>query len=314
MAAGDTTTLSAPFRQTSLHILDAALNRLPAGAEGELCIGGLGLARGYLKDPRQTADVFVPDPYSTLPGARLYRTGDRARWLPNGDLKILGRKDQQIKLNGLRIEAGEIEAALAEINGIEDIAVVQDPNSISSDLVAVIVAPTIDERDTRLLIRQASRLLPKYMVPARFIFRNTLPLTSNGKTDRARISGEIPAPQPDRPEYEAPRPGIEEMLAQIWQDVLQIRKVSRHDSFLAMGGNSMRALQVVYRCKQAGLGLTLQHLSTLHTIAELAAALQVPAANPALPAERTNAFDLLSDEDRMRLSQGVAESTVGENA
>ncbi|WP_194535966.1 AMP-binding protein, partial [Streptomyces atratus] len=234
-----------------LHVLDPYGNPTPIGVVGELHIGGAGLARGYTGQPALTAQRFVPDHLTPAPGARLYRSGDLARWTADGELEYLGRADAQVKIRGYRIELGEIEAQLAQVAGLREAVVLphQEANG-RTDLVAYLVPepgtapPTTSElRDT------LAGHLPDYMIPRNFVHLDTLPLTPQGKLDRRSL----PAPTAERPEltveFIAPLPGTEELLAAIWADILGVDRIGRHDNFFDLGGDSIRSIQILGRAR-----------------------------------------------------------------
>jgi natural product biosynthesis luciferase-like monooxygenase protein/amino acid adenylation domain-containing protein/non-ribosomal peptide synthase protein (TIGR01720 family) len=257
---------------TRLYVLDHRLALVPQGVAGELCVGGVGVGRGYLNDAARTAAVFIPDPFSPTPGARLYRTGDLVRHLPDGALEFLGRIDNQVKVRGYRIELGEIEAALAQHPAVRQ-AVVTAREDTPGDkrLVAYIVAdgpnaPALDE--WRAFLKER---LPEYMTPSAFVLLDALPLTPNGKTDVKAL----PAPDLTRPDlqvaYVAPRTAAEEILAGIFCQVLNLEQVGVHDNFFELGGDSILSIQIVSRANQAGLRLTPMMLFQHQTIAELGA-------------------------------------------
>ncbi|HEX9936697.1 MAG TPA: non-ribosomal peptide synthetase, partial [Longimicrobium sp.] len=234
-----------PLGGRSAYVLDGRGEPAPLGAPGELCIGGV-LARGYLGRPAATAQAFVPDPFSATPGARMYRTGDRARWLAAGELEFLGRRDHQVKVRGFRIEPGEIEARLAEHPQVrESVVVALDEGAGGKRLVAYVVG----EAAADVLRAYLAERLPEYMVPSAFVRLEVLPLTPNGKLDRRAL----PAPEGDAcaaHEYAAPVGDIEEALAGIWGEVLGVERVGRHDDFFKLGGHSLLAVQVVSRVRQ----------------------------------------------------------------
>ncbi|KTT62533.1 peptide synthase, partial [Pseudomonas oryzihabitans] len=230
-----------PIANLQIHILDERLNPQPIGVAGELYIGGIGLARGYLGRPGLTAERFVPDPFT--PGGRLYRSGDLARWRDDGALDYLGRLDHQVKLRGLRLELGEIEAALRELAGVSEAAVLLRQSATGPQLVGYLVTPSLDEAALRqaLLAR-----LPDFMVPSHLLALDQLPLTPNGKLDRKAL----PEPEITQQTYRAPEPGIETELAALWAELLQVERVGRDDDFFALGGHSLLALQVVARLRR----------------------------------------------------------------
>ena len=238
--------IGAPISNTHIYIVDRSLNPMPVGAAGELCIGGDGLARGYLKRPDLTAEKFVPDPFSGVAGARLYRTGDLARYRSDGNIEFLGRLDDQVKIRGFRIEPGEIEAVLGDHPAVRQ-AVVQVREDTPGDkrLVAYVVPADPAFSDTESLRALVRERLPHSMRPAAFMVLDALPLTANGKIDHKAL----PAPdgQAYASVYEAPVGEIETTLAEIWAQVLQLDKVGRHDNFFELGGHSLLAVQVASR-------------------------------------------------------------------
>jgi hypothetical protein len=234
-----------PIANTQLHVLDAHLQPVPIGVVGQLYVGGFGLARGYLNAPDLTADRFIPDPFSNTPGGRLYRTGDLVRYLPDGNLDFLGRQDHQVKLRGYRIELGEIENVLASHRSTREVVVtIREDTPGDRRLVAYVVGPEAQASELREYAQQG---LPIYMVPSAFVLLDALPLTTNGKIDRA----ELPAPDGERPqwggEYIAPRTALEEVLEGVWAELLSVDRVGIHDNFFALGGHSLLATQLLAR-------------------------------------------------------------------
>jgi amino acid adenylation domain-containing protein len=261
-----------PVANTQLYILDTQRHPVPVEVPGELYIGGVGLARGYLNRPELTAERFIPHPFSDVPGARLYKTGDLARYRPDGSLEFLGRLDTQIKLRGYRIELGEIEAVLTQHPAIYQ-AVVLDREDVPGDkrLVAYYVLRHVSILDTYELRNFLQTKLPDYMVPTTFVVLDAFPLTPSGKVDRQAL----PAPDRVRPQlYEAfvaPHTPIEELLASIWMHVLGIETVGIHDNFFALGGHSLLAVQVMSRLRKAfQVDVPLRMLFDAPTVAGLA--------------------------------------------
>ncbi|MFG1954931.1 amino acid adenylation domain-containing protein [Micromonospora sp. NPDC048830] len=259
-----------PIPNTQVYILDSRLQPLPVGVAGELYIGGSGVTRGYLGRPDLTAEVFIADPFGKRPGGRLYKTGDRARFLPDGNIEFLGRIDHQVKIRGFRIELGEIESALAEHPQVQSAAVLVHEEANTKRLIAYVVAReplSLDAMQAFLGDR-----LPSYMVPSILVPLDQLPLDPNGKLDRRALAA-LPWEQyasGAKAEYVAPRTYVEEQLAQIWQAVLGAADpVSIHDNFFALGGDSILSLQVIFRAKQAGLHFNVKQLFQYQTIAEL---------------------------------------------
>jgi acyl-CoA synthetase (AMP-forming)/AMP-acid ligase II len=232
-----------PIANTSLYILDAHGEPVPIGVPGELFIGGDGVARGYLNRPELTAERFIDDPFSNKPDARMYKTGDLARWLPDGNVEYLGRNDFQVKVRGFRIELGEIEARLAAAEGVREAVVgVHEAGAGDKRLVAWFVAEEGAEPEAAALRHHLSATLPDYMLPAAFVRMDVFPLTPNGKLDRKAL----PAPDQDAlvsREYEAPVGDIETTIAAIWQELLRVERVGRHDNFFELGGHSLLAVQ-----------------------------------------------------------------------
>ncbi len=261
-----------PIPNVQVHILDDALEPTPIGVPGELCIGGVGVARGYLARPDLTAEKFIPDPFSQQPGARLYRTGDLGRFLADGRIEYLGRRDQQVKVRGHRVELGEIEAALIQHPEIKDVAVVAPREERSTRLVAYFL-PQGDVAPIGDVLREFVReRLPDYMIPSQFIPLDSFPLTPSGKVDRMRLAQmEVEAPA-GRQDYEPPRTELEQILARIWKDVLQLERVGRFDDFFELGGDSIMSIQVVGKARQIGLALAPRHFFQFPTLAAMAAA------------------------------------------
>jgi amino acid adenylation domain-containing protein len=290
-AADDAVTIvsiGTPIANMTAHVLDGSLLPVPAGVIGELYIGGIGVGRGYLGNPERTTTSFVPDPFSTVPGARLYRTRDFARRRADGNLDFLGRTDNTIKLRGLRIEPGDIETALVQHPSVKQAAVVASQHPSGENvLIAYVVAENDAPAESQQLRRFLSERLPAAMVPSIFTIIDALPLTANGKLDARRL----PAPRWDgsrEEELVSPRTPTEERIAAIWSDVLAIDRVGVTHDFFAIGGDSIRSIQIVARCQRAGIHLRTSDLFQHPTVAALAAladanaAATAPAAIPQL--------------------------------
>jgi amino acid adenylation domain-containing protein/non-ribosomal peptide synthase protein (TIGR01720 family) len=265
-------TIGRPWANVQTFILDASLRPVPIGVPGELYVAGVGLARGYHGRPGLTAEKFLPHPFSDTPGARIYRTGDRARYLADGQIEYLGRLDSQVKLRGFRIELGEIEAALLAHRDVrEAVAVVREDASTPCRLVAYLVPHPGQPIDTGALRNALKQRLPDYMVPAVLVMLDALPLTPNGKIDRKAL----PAPDGARPAlagtFAAPRNETEQRLAEIWSHLLGIDQVGIHDNFFELGGDSIISIQAISRARQVGVHLTPKQLFQHQTIAALAA-------------------------------------------
>ncbi|VAW42567.1 Polyketide synthase modules and related proteins, partial [hydrothermal vent metagenome] len=255
-----TVPLGRPFGNVRAYILDAQMRLLPIGVPGELYLGGPGVSRGYLNRPARTAQSFVPDPWGEEAGARLYRTGDRVRYLPDGNIEFLGRLDHQVKIRGYRVELGEIEALIIENAAVQDVAVsLREDSPGDKRLVAYIVPNADDTKEMNFApLRDALReRLPDYMVPTAFVSLEKIPLNPNGKVDR----NVLPVPEYGRlgsaAEFVAPRNPSEVNIATIWAEILEIEQVSIDDNFFDLGGESFKAIRVV---RQIGEGVSVMDL------------------------------------------------------
>jgi amino acid adenylation domain-containing protein len=267
-----------PIANARIYLLDAHQQPVPLGVAGELCIGGAGVARGYLNQPELTAQRFVEDPFH---GGRMYRSGDLARYRANGEIEFLGRRDQQVKIRGFRIEPGEIEARLAGQPGVREAVVLAREDSPGDKrLVAYVVGEPGTPPDVQELRQALAQVLPEYMVPAAYVVLEALPLTPNGKLDRQAL----PAPEGvahAQREYEAPQGEVETALAATWAELLQLDRVGRHDDFFALGGHSLLAVKLIGRLRSLGLHAEIRSLFVHPTLAALART--VTQAHPAGP-------------------------------
>ncbi|MEK9495952.1 amino acid adenylation domain-containing protein [Photorhabdus sp. P32] len=262
-----------PTANTCLYLLNALGQPVPLGAVGELYIGGVGVARGYLNRSELTGERFLTDPFSDTANARMYRTGDLVRYLPDGNLVFVGRNDQQIKIRGFRIEPGEIEVRLTEYPGVREALVLALGDGQDKRLVAYVAAAE-DDGLVNSLREHLSGLLPDYMVPAAFVRLDTFPLTPNGKLDRRAL----PAPGEEafaRQIYAAPQGETETILADIWRELLGIEQISRYDSFFALGGHSLLAVRMVERLRNLGLTLAVRDLFQSPVLSKLAQTLRL---------------------------------------
>ncbi|WP_414542078.1 amino acid adenylation domain-containing protein [Nostoc sp. CCY0012] len=267
-----------PIANTQIYLLDKYFHPVPVGVIGELYIGGVGVARGYLNNPELTAEKFIPNPLYTEQGERLYKTGDLARYFPDGSIEFLGRIDHQVKIRGFRIELGEIEAKLIQHSVVQDsVVIVREDNPGDKRLVAYIVAKTdnLESVNNSELISNLRKYfkenVPEYMIPSAFVLLEKLPLTPNGKIDRKAL------PIPDltqfipESEFAAPVTPMEEMLVGIWTQVLGLEKVGVNDNFFELGGHSLLATRVISQIRQAfKVELPLRRLFESPTVAELA--------------------------------------------
>jgi|CXWL01.1.fsa_nt_gi amino acid adenylation domain-containing protein/non-ribosomal peptide synthase protein (TIGR01720 family) len=262
--------IGCPIANSQIYLLDSYLNPVPIGIPGELYIGGAGLTRGYLGRPDLTAERYMPNPFSKTPGNRLYKTGDLARYRPDGNIEFLGRIDHQVKIRGFRIELGEIENRLRQYPGIQEAVVIAHEDTVGNKrLVAYWVnvpdfSPEIETM--RTFLRET---LPDYMIPAAFVRLDKLPLTPNGKLDHKAL------PDPDfngrlAQRYSDPRNTIEEILVKIWRQILGLERIGIYDNFFALGGDSIMAIQMVGRARQVDLIFTPHQIFQQQTIAELA--------------------------------------------
>ena len=293
-----------PVANTQTYILDTRLEPVPIGVAGELHLGGVQVGRGYHNRPELTAEKFIPDPFSTRPGARLYKTGDLARYLPDGNIEYLGRLDHQVKIRGQRIELGEIEVVLREAPAVRDaLVIVRVDTPGDQRLVAYLLS-----RDGQLpvaeLRKRVSAKLPSHMVPAAFVMLEQFPLMPNGKVNRKAL----PAPDRLRPElkdvFAAPQSDAEKILAEIWSEILEVQPVGIDDNFFELGGDSIRVIQILARAQRHGLNITLAQLFAEPTIRQLAvraAANQTATTGAAYAAP----FSLVSPADRNRLPDGL---------
>lgn len=241
--------LGRPISNTELYLLDNYLQPVPIGVPGELYISGTCVAHGYLKRPALTAERFLPNPFSNKPGSRMYKTGDLVRYRPDGNVEFLGRNDFQVKIRGMRVELGEIEVELKRHPGVRDVAVVMHKDAQESRLIAYVVfhaGQTVSSKELRDFLHER---LPDHMVPAVFVSLEAFPLTPSGKIDRRAL------PEPGRPEstrgYVAPRTELEEVLAIIFSEVLQVERIGIFDDFFELGGHSLLATQISSRIREA---------------------------------------------------------------
>ncbi|CAO3570306.1 unnamed protein product [Mortierella alpina] len=296
-----------PISNTPHYLLDEHLALVPIGAVGELYIGGPGVANGYLNRPDLTAERFLPDPFAKVEGARMYKTGDLVRYLPDGNLVFIGRNDNQVKVRGFRIELGEIETRLAEHPQVrEAVILVVGEGSENKQLVAYVVAEPQDNL-VRTLRAHLSVSLPEYMVPSAFVRMDTFPLTNNGKIDRRAL------PEPDSDclaagEYIAPQGKLEIALAAIWSDLLKVKAVGRHDNFFMLGGHSLLAVRLMNRVSSLGVRMSLSTLFSSPTLAGFSEAigtsvsLQLEPSHSAIPTvARGGPLELSFEQQRLWL-------------
>ena len=274
-----------PIANTEIYIVDEHLQPVPVGVFGELHIGGAGLARGYLNKPEVTAEKFIPNPFAESPGARLYKTGDRARYLADGRIEFLGRLDEQVKIRGFRVELGEVEAVLAEHPGVKAAAVVRrEDSSGEKRLMAFVTLRPGFAASVEELFSFLKQKLPEYMLPWKFEITDRLPLTPNGKVDRntlRALSAMWPSP---KNEYSPPRTPLEQKLVKIWSEVLKLERVGVRDNFFDLGGHSLLAVRLLAEVeKQTGKKLSLAGMFQAPTIQDQAAVISAPSSSAEIP-------------------------------
>ncbi len=283
---GGPETVGRPVANTQIYLLDGHMQAMPIGVPGEMYIGGSGLARGYLNRPELTAERFVPNPFGVGNGARMYRTGDRARYFEGGNIEFLGRLDNQVKIRGFRIELGEIEAALKEHPRVNDAVVIartEAPEGVAGDQQLVAYSTMKGQKHTspKQLRDFLSGRLPKYMLPAACLILDQMPLTPNGKIDRKSL------PTPPEPlaisdeSFVSPKSDVEIRLAQIWEKLLGVERVGLTDSFFDLGGNSLKAITLLHRINERlHCDLSVHHILETPTISELAETVEASKISP----------------------------------
>jgi non-ribosomal peptide synthetase component F/thioesterase domain-containing protein len=300
--------IGGPIDNITTHVLDAELYPVPVGVHGEIYLGGVGLAWGYLNRPELTAERFVPDPFGE-PGARLYRTGDRCRRRPDGEIEFLGRLDHQVKIRGLRIEPGEVEAALAGHPAVAGAVVAVDqPPAGDPRLVAYVVPADGRDAPSQAELRaHLAQQLPAYMIPAHFVTLDALPTTASGKANRNAL------PAPDAAAAAAseramvpPRTPLEEVVAAVWAQTLGLDRVGVEDGFFDLGGDSMRAVRVVGALRDRGIEVSVADLFQQRTVAALAAVASAPSRRA--DDRRVEPFALVAAADRDRLPDRLADA------
>ncbi|HEY1297823.1 MAG TPA: amino acid adenylation domain-containing protein, partial [Chloroflexota bacterium] len=272
-----------PIPTLQAYVLDERMEPVPPGFRGEICVGGRGVTRGYLHRPDLTSERFVPDPFASEPGGRLYRTGDVGSYLTDGRIVFEGRSDDQVKIRGFRVEPGEVERVLEAHPGVEQVSV-RATRSPSGHLQ--LVAWYAGNAPTSELRRLAERRLPGYLRPTAYVPVATMPLTAHGKIDRSRLPDPSWTDAETGARFEEPRAGtVEATLAGVWADVLRVERVGRYDNFFELGGDSILAIQVVSRANQAGVALKIESLFEYSTLAELAEVVVPELPLPTAPAE-----------------------------
>ncbi|OPA89014.1 non-ribosomal peptide synthetase, partial [Pseudomonas fluorescens] len=273
----DSVPIGRPISNTQIHVLDAQLQLVPSGVTGEICIGGDGVAKGYLNRPELTAEKFVADPFNE--GHLMYRTGDLGRWTEDGLLECIGRNDDQVKIRGFRIELGEIEARLAAFAGIQDVVVLAREDEPGDKRLVAYFTWAGEPAGLDSVRAHLQGQLPDYMLPSAYVPLAQLPLTANGKVDRKALP--VPALEAlQRRDFEAPADALEQTLAQLWAQVLKLEQVGRHDSFFELGGHSLLAIRLVNLMDEAGLQVSLAELFQHASVASVAAMVRLRTDTP----------------------------------
>ncbi|HEX8148768.1 MAG TPA: MupA/Atu3671 family FMN-dependent luciferase-like monooxygenase [Pyrinomonadaceae bacterium] len=315
--SGAASVIGGPIPDLELYLLDSQMEPVPLGVTGEMYVGGEGLARGYLGRPGLTAERFIPNPFSLTPGARLYKSGDVARYTAAGELEYLGRNDRQVKVRGYRIEVGEVEAQLSAHPRVREVAVAVVPEAGGERRLAAYVVPAELPPPTAGELRAFLKdRLPEYMIPTAWVTLESLPLTINGKVDRKSLPAPDETARALAADFVAPRDEVEEKIAAIWSDVLGVEAVGVNDGFLDLGGHSLLAMQLVGRLRQAfGLKVGIRELFESATVANLAAAVArgegAGAADEGGPARFGEEADALMPESTEGLSDQEVEDLLG---
>ena len=301
-----------PIANTQIYLLDRNFKPVSTWIPGEIYIGGHGIARGYLNSSDLTAEMFIPNPFSDEPGARLYRTGDIARFLPDPHIEFIGRGDNQVKIRGYRIELEEIKSALGKHPAVSQAAVIARQGTTGDKQLAAYLVPDLSgtggARPTVGELRGfLERELPEYMIPAMFIFLEALPLTSNGKIDYKALPATDEASVERSAAFVAPRTLEEELLAGVWSQVLGVNRIGIDDGYFALGGDSIRSIQLVSLAREKGLFFTIEDLFTCKTIRALAAMLSTANKDEWQPL-KTEPFSLISKEDKQRLPEYIEDA------
>ncbi len=297
--------IGSPIDNTQIYLLDRNIQPVPVGVAGMLYINGSGLARGYLNRPKITADKFIPNPFADLPGKRLYKTGDLARYLPSGEIEYIGRIDNQVKVRGFRIELGEIEAQITQHSAVrESVVVVREDIPEEKRLIAYVVSEQESTPKASELRSLLSEKLPNYMIPSVFIPMMTLPLTPNGKVDRKAL----PAPDGSylklETAYIKPSSNLEKSIANIWQQVLKLEKVGIHDNFFELGAHSLLLVRVHSQLHEIfQTNLSVLDLFRYPTISSLAEFINRANNNKSSYSERAEARTQQLNDGKARIKQ-----------
>ncbi len=269
---GEAVSIGNPIQNTQVYMLNQNNKHTPIGIDGEICISGDGLARGYLNNPELSKEKFIPNPFNDQPEKRLYKTGDKGHWLPNGTIIFTGRSDNQVKIRGYRIELGEIETVLQQCELIRNAVVVAKDDTKGGKRLVAYIVPQKGRMDRDALIHYLSNRLPSYMLPAIWAELQELPLTNTGKIDYKALPL-MEAGEAIGKHFEAPKNETEKKLLAIWQELLELKKIGIHDNFFELGGDSLIAIQIVSRIKRLGYSMQVKDVFLHQTIEKLASAL-----------------------------------------
>ncbi len=304
-AGGDKPRIGRPVANARVYIVDSRGQPVPPGVTGEIWLGGAGVARGYLNRPELTAERFIADPFCRDAGARLYKTGDLGRYTPGGSIEYVGRNDDQVKIRGFRVELGEVENQLSLCAGVREAAVIAREDATGQKrLVGCVVGGNASVLSAAELRGQLARTLPDHMVPAEIRVLAAMPLTLNGKLNRAALSA------PDLAEiaprvYEAPCGAVENAIAEVWQEVLDVRRVGRYDNFFELGGHSLLLAQVIERLERRGVSVDVREVFTASTLSALAGVIEGRGAAAAfvpsslIPTRAEQSSDVQTEEFRI---------------
>ncbi|MFK0167001.1 amino acid adenylation domain-containing protein [Rhizobium sp. NPDC090279] len=296
-----------PIPNLKIQILDKHMNLVPLGIPGEIYVSGSGVARGYLNRGGTTADRFIPNPFSSKPGDRLYRSGDLAKWTNEGELVFIGRADHQVKIRGFRIELGEIEAAIYHCPGVDKVFVMVTDTADDKQLVAYVSCSRESPIEEATIKNRIRDILPSYMVPHHVVVIEKFPINRNGKIDKTLLPrpGELPRSRDRR--RSPPCNPVEDQLATVWSRVLKIDDVGIDDSFFDLGGDSIRAVRLVGALQQSGLGISVQDLFRNQTIRNLARIVGIPSAGEN-QLSKSQPFEQITDEERAGIPPGVIDA------
>ena len=313
---GDKIPIGKPISNTRVYLLDGSLNPVPSGSVGEVWVGGDGLARGYLNRPDLTAEKFMPDPFGGQTGARLYRTGDLARYLTDGNIEFLGRRDNQVKIRGFRVELGEIEAELRRQAGVgEAVVVAREERGGDKRLVAYIAPQGGDAPSVARLREELKLKLPEYMIPASWVVLESMPLTPNGKVDRKALPAPDRASHAGTAAFVAPRAPVEEQVAKIWAEVLDLSQVGVYDNYFELGGHSLLAVRLISRLRDTlQVEVPIRWLFESPTVAELSQLIIAHEAKPGQTEKIAKALKRMESLSAEEISQMLRERKAAARA